>query len=117
MAFDPRFISGAATILIGMFVCAIPLRLWFLHPVRRVLRIGPYITDQGLRALLHSRWLMLGIGLVLLLNGVSRIVFALRWQGLVESDVAIMVGDLEAGLSLWAVWMTLRGAHRIWLKD
>lgn len=113
---DPRFVTGISTITIGLFIIAIPLRLWFIHPINRVFKLGPFITEAGFRAVLENRPTFFAIGLYLLLNGASRVFYGLQSVGYVSDNFVNVVGGAEALLSIWAGVLTVIGAHRIWIR-
>lgn len=115
MPFDPRWITGVATLIIGGFIAAIPLRLWLVHPINRVFNLGPFVTEEGFRALLRHRIMLFAIGIYIIINGISRLVYAARWVGLVPDRDADFIGGVESIFSIWAAGLALIGIKRIWL--
>lgn len=111
--FDPRFLTGPAFFGIGLFLFVISIRLWVVHPVNRVFRLGRFVTEDGMTALLNARVVFLAYGLLGLTSGMTRCIY---WFGSRQVyDPAVMfLGSLETGLAIWSALLSASVAFRIW---
>ena len=49
-----HFATACAYLFIGGALLHLAARMWFSHPINRVFIFGPYLTEEGLRAVLKS---------------------------------------------------------------
>lgn len=105
--FDLRFLTGPAMLLMGGFLIFVAFRLWRVHPVNRVFRLGPYVTEAGMVALLNLRFAIMSYGLFLFAQGMASAVF---WyvRRAVDDPLVQFMGSLSAGLGIWAAAITAR---------
>lgn len=105
--FDLRFLTGPAMLLMGGFLIFVAVRLWRVHPVNRVFRLGPYVTEAGMVALLGLRFTILSYGLFLSAHGLASCVY---WyvRRAVHDPLVQFLGSLSAGLGIWAAVITVR---------
>ncbi len=111
---EPRLFTGPAFIVIGAFLLTIALRLWVVHPVNRVFRLGPYVTERGMVALLNGRTTFLCFGLLGIVSGLTRTIYWFVTPEVNAPGVRYL-GSLETGLALWAAYLSVRTAVRLWL--
>ena len=110
---DPRYLTGPALIVVGTLLLYIANRLWMVHPINRVFRLGPFVTAEGMESLLRMRVTFLAFGLLLTESGVYRCAYWYFDQR-VDAPWIMFLGALETGLSLWAACLALIGGFRIW---
>lgn len=110
--FDARILVGPAMLLLGGGFLFLSLRLWLVRPLNRVFRLGPFVTERGMRALLNLRFTSFAFGAFLTVQGLANVVF---WYGTqqVYNPLVQALGSLAAGLGGWAVWLMLRGLWRL----
>lgn len=101
-------------LMIGVAFIAISLRLWLVHPVNRVFRIGPFVTERGMRAVLNLRLLFFGLGAFLSTQGAAGVVFWFFRDRRVDDPLVQFLGALGAGLGLWAGAMIASALIRVW---
>jgi hypothetical protein len=111
--FDPRFLAGPAMLVLGAGFCFLAMRLWLVRPLNRVFRLGPYVTEQGMRAVLNLRFTSFAFGAFLVVQGLSSVVF---WWGEQEvyDPLVKLLGSLGAGMGLWAAGLMTRGLYRLY---
>lgn len=112
---EPRFLIGPAECVIGVLMVVIAYRLWAVHPLDKVLRLGPYMTPEGLKILLAIRIEFFAFGSVLVVGGFTRFLY---WFGHrnVNDPFVLLFGSMEALLSLWAAALAINMAVRLWGK-
>lgn len=110
---DARYFSGPAYLIVGSLVLVIGLRLWLVHPINRVFRIGPFVTERGMVAVLAMRSLFASFGAMMLSSGLVKTCY---WYfiPIVNAPVNRFLGSLEAGMSLWAATMACIAAYRLY---
>lgn len=115
MMFDlePRILAGPAQVIVGLVLTGIAIRLWTVHPVNRVFRLGPYVTEAGMRALLRLRSTFAAIGLAFVSGGAARTHFWFSSRQ-VSDPVVAFFGSLEAGLAVWAAFLAIHKAVLLW---
>ena len=111
---DLRIVTGPAMLVIGGLILLLAYRLWWLHPINRVFRIGPFVTERGLRALLDMRQVFLAIGAFLTAQGAASVVFWAFAGGDVQHGATRFLGSLSAGCGVWAAIAVGVTAYRIW---
>ena len=112
--FDPRFLAGPALIAMGGCHLFVAARLWFVHPLNRVFRLGPFVTEAGIRAVINMRMTLLSYGSSLTTYGLASCVFWFSDRGVFDPLVQFL-GSLATGLLIWAAIMSLRFIARLWL--
>ncbi len=115
MPFDPRFLTGPAMMLMGAVLLVFAVRMWRVHPVNRVLRLGPYVTEAGMIALLNMRMTLLSYATFLLVYGLASVVF---WYARreVNDPLVQFLGSLGTGLGLWAAGNSLVAFWRVYRR-
>ena len=110
---EPRVLTGPAFFVLGLVFSWIVLRIWLVHPINRVFRLGPYVTERGIAAVLTMRPIFLAYALLGLTNGTTRMVY---WFAVRSPNAPIIkfLGSLEAGLSVWAAFLTVKATIRLW---
>jgi hypothetical protein len=98
---DLRWVTAAVLCMIGLYLIALAIRIWWMPLTRRAELFGPLLTDGGYRALLRSWPIVFLGGMFLLICGVSKFAYYQRWQGDVATEVANSIGVVEAAFSLW----------------
>jgi uncharacterized membrane protein HdeD (DUF308 family) len=111
---DARIVTAICFCMIGSIVIAFTAKVWWTHPVNRAFLFGPYLTQKGLRALLHGLFMLSLLGALAIAGGVSRFVYWLRWRNQASDELAAGVGLVEAALSLWATGSLIFFAVRTW---
>lgn len=111
---DLRIVTGPCLLIVGVVLIVLALRLWFVHPVNRVLRIGPYVTEAGLRAIMRLRPLLLGMGCYFVTAGFARLAFWAWRADLLDRSIALLFGTAEAAFALWTATLLGMGAWRLW---
>jgi hypothetical protein len=111
---DPRILTGPALVIIGAFLVTISLRLIFVHPINRVFRIGPFVTEEGLRAVLRSRALLFSYGMFFLTQGVASAIFWLGSSQDLHNLYVVAFGSFGAVFAVAAACFTLAAAVRMW---
>ena len=110
---DPRILTGPALLAAGGLLLFISGRLWLVHPVNRVFRVGPFVTPKGLEALLGLRMILCAFGLLIAESGVYRIAYWL-FERDVNARAVVLLGSLETGLALWVAYLSIVAGVRIW---
>ena len=110
---DTRFLTGPALILIGALLLTIALRLTLVHPINRVFRVGPFVTERGMKALLNMRIVFYAFGLLLVESGVFRCAYWYVYQD-IHHPAVVFLGSLEAGLAVWSAGLAIMAAARLW---
>lgn len=110
---DLRYATGPALIIVGAVLLTVAVRLWMVHPINRVFRIGPFVTERGMRAVLGLRTIFLAYGLLLVESGTFRCAYWYLYQD-VDAPVVAFLGSLETGLAFWAAALSVRAAYRLW---
>lgn len=113
MTFDPRMITGPALVVMGALFLLMAWRLWRVHPLNRVFRLGPYVTEQGMKEVIRLRLTFASFGLFFLVQGATGIVFWYHSRDVNDPLVAFL-GSLAAGLGVWAAYMAAVRLLWIW---
>lgn len=113
---DPRQVSGAAFLLVGVIVCGFVIRVWITHPVNRVFLVGDYITGKGLRFLLNNLPTVFALGLAAISAGIAKFAYAARWTGDSMGSAADFFGTIEAIFTVWAAGCVCIAAWRLCRK-
>lgn len=110
---DPRYLTGPAMIIVGLFFLFQACRLWFVHPINRVMRLGRYVTEEGLVAILNLRSLLLFYGLAGLEGGLYRCYY---WFGNKEVDDPNVrfLGSAETMLMIICAYLSLTKGYHLW---
>lgn len=112
--FDLRFLTGPAMMVMGGFFLFVALRLWRVHPVNRVFRLGPYVTQEGMVALLNLRLTLFSYGAFLAVYGTASVVYWYLRRD-VSDPLVQFLGSLGTGLAIWATINTARLFFRLYL--
>lgn len=113
---DPRYITAVALLIVGIAALSVAARILSTHPINRVFTLGPFVTEEGLRALLKYTPTIVALGMFALACGASNIAYALRWEGRVSTETAYFFGYLEAGTAIWAGVAVIVTAVRLWRR-
>lgn len=108
-----RFFTGPAFLIVGALMLTIALRLWLVHPINRVFRIGPFVTERGMKAILRMRMVFASFGALTFESGVYRCSYWFFSQN-VHASVVVFLGSLESGLAGWAAIIAIIAAVRVW---
>lgn len=111
---DPRILTGPAQFVIGAFLVTIAMRLYMVHPVNRVFRLGPFVTERGLVAVLRMRVLFFTYGMFFLTQGVTSTVYWLVAGQNVHNPFVAAFGSFGAAFAIGAAYFTLLAAWRLW---
>ncbi len=113
--FDLRILTGPCLLIVGGFFLAMAWRLWRVHPINRAIRLGPYVTVEGMRAVLGLRMLLFSYGAFFTAMALANIAF---WyvRTAVNDPLIQFLGSLAAGLGIWAAIYTVATALR-WLRS
>ena len=111
---DPRILMGPCLIVIGLFLAWITLRLFMVRPVNRVLRLGPFVTERGLIAVLRMRVLFGSYALFFLTQGTANILFWFISSRDLNNPFVVAFGSLGSVFAIGAAYFTLRAAVRLW---
>jgi uncharacterized membrane protein HdeD (DUF308 family) len=101
-ALDLRWLTSGSLFVIGAALTFWAMRIYWMHPHRRADLLGPYIKVPGSTAILRALPALFVLGLFLIIAGVSKGVYYMRWNGDVGNELANAVGVIEAVLSIWA---------------
>ena len=112
--FEPRYLTGPALIVVGLFFGWIFYRLWVVHPINRVFRLGPYVTEQGLEAVLKMRSMFLALSLLNLESGIYRTFYWYFEQNPLADTIRIM-GAMETVFAVWFSVLCIRAGVKLWL--
>lgn len=99
---DPRLVTAAAYLVVGLAASAVSLRIWWTHPVNRVFGLGPFVTEAGLRLVLANVRAIFALGLFALASGLSRLAY---WKAGVASTGGgwpHFFGLIEMIFAVWA---------------
>ena len=110
---DPRFVSAAALLLIGLALVGFVIRVWMTHPVNRVFLVGKYVTTDGLELVLKNLPTVFALGLFALTAALAKVAYAKRWAGSLGDHPADFLGTLEAIFSIWAAGCVLLAVGRL----
>lgn len=99
---DPRIISAAALVVIGLVLCGFVVRVWLTHPVNRVFLVGKFVTGEGLRLLLTHLPAVFAAGLFAISAAMARFAYTARWKGEGFGATADFFGTIEAVFAVWA---------------
>lgn len=114
MPFDPRTLTGPSLVIIGALFLFIALRLWLVHPLNRVFRIGPFVTEEGLRAVLGMRATFFAFGCFFITQGGSGMTY---WWIANRDETyppVVLLGSAATCFSIWAGFLAVRAAWRLW---
>lgn len=111
---DPRILTGPALIVIGGFLVTIALRLYIVHPVNRVFRLGPFVTERGLVAVLRMRVIFLCYGMFFLTQGMTSTTYWFVVSQDVDNPFVVAFGSFGAAFAIGAAYFTLVAAWRLW---
>ncbi|MBI0474209.1 hypothetical protein D9601_02365 [Sphingomonas sp. MA1305] len=111
--FDARLLVGPAMLALGLGFVFLSVRLWAVRPLNRVFRLGPFVTEKGMVAILNLRFTSFAFGAFFVVQGLTAIIF---WYGTqdIRNPLVQALGSLGAGLGLWAVFLMYRGLWRVW---
>lgn len=111
--FDARILAGPALLALGAGFLFLSLRLWMVRPLNRVFRLGPYVTEAGMRAVLRLRFTSFAFGSFLAVQGLANVIF---WFGErhVYNPLVQLLGSLGAGLGVWAASLMGLGLWRLY---
>lgn len=109
---DPRFISGACFVFIGMTFIASVLTILAKHPVERVFTLGPFVTNAGQKFILKGCYTVLMIGCLAVADGGAKLVYAAH----MSRAVMDALGSAVACLSIIAAGCVAVAAWRLWLR-
>lgn len=112
--FDPRYLTGPTSIVLGGVLVWIAARLWLVRPVNRVFRIGPFVTERGLRALLAMRPLFLIWGMFLSTQGTASVLYWFVTGEQAGHPMVALFGSLAAGFAVCSLALVVAGLWRLW---
>ncbi|HEX8418564.1 MAG TPA: hypothetical protein VF638_00970 [Sphingomonas sp.] len=92
----------------------IAYRLWAVHPLNRVFRLGPFITERGLKAVLGMRPLLLSLGLFLTTWGVAALLFWTVAGGDVDYPPLRFLGAFASVFGIWSSILSVKASVRLW---
>jgi len=113
LAIDPRLISAAALLVIGLLLISFVARVWVTHPVNRVFLVGKFVTEDGLRLLFKNLPSAFALGLFAIAAGCAKIAYVERWKGHIASELADFFGIIEAIFAVWAASCVIIAAVRL----
>lgn len=100
-------------IVLGGLMLFLAIRMWLVHPLNRVFRLGPFVTPRGIEAVLRLRLTLLLLGAFLFVQGLTSAVF--WWARRDVSDPVVQyLGSLGAGLGIWAAVLLTTAVLRLW---
>lgn len=111
---DLRWLTAICQMAIGGMMILTALRLWFMPLHERAILFEPYLTTRGARLLLDAWPLVFVCGAFLIVSGVSKWVYYLRWQGQAPDELAGGVSLMEAIFAIWAAGSVAVVAVRAW---
>lgn len=110
---DPRMIAGPALIVLGLLMLFVTQKLWLSHPLDRARRLGPFVTEAGLRAVVELRLTLVAFGLFLSMQGVASVVYW-YFRREVDDPLVTFLGSCAAGLGVWAASLAVARGFRLW---
>lgn len=116
-----HFCSGLAYHVFGSWLLGSCVRLWWMHPARRALELGPYLTAAGIRVVLNLLPVASLLGIAMLLYGADHILEGISGQ-LCSGLLGYSIGPRSVfeGLTVFegliSIMLFLLLAQR-WLKD
>ena len=113
---DLRWVTAACLVLIGTLLIVTAIRLWWMPKWKRAIVFEPVLTVDGLRLLLWAWPVTFVLGFFMLVAGISKWVYYLRWLGAVETDTANFVGAFEAFVAFWAAGSVVVVTVRAWRR-
>ena len=99
---DLRWLTAGCLILIGAAFIYRALQVWWMPLSQRVILFEPYLTPEGLKRMLKLWPLVFIFGSLLLVGGVSKLVFWMGWNDGDDSHTAYAVALFEAIFAVWA---------------
>jgi len=111
---DPRILTGPCLVIIGCLMLFVAGRLYLVHPLNRVFRLGPFVTERGIKAVLNMRVLFLAFGLFFVTHGASSVTFWLVASRDLHNPYVAALGSLSAGFAIWAAVLAVIAAVRLW---
>lgn len=111
---DPRLISAAALMIVGVIITRLAVRIWFTHSINRVFSLGPFVTAEGLEALLKNSFTIFMLGVFALSSAAARFAYWARWNEYLSTEVAHLFGLIEALFATWAAAMVVLTGWRLW---
>ncbi|WP_203309753.1 hypothetical protein [Sphingomonas beigongshangi] len=111
--FDARLLVGPAMLALGLGFLVLSIRLWAVRPLNRVFRLGPFVTERGMKAVLNLRFTSFAFGAFFVVQGLTAITFWFGSQD-IQNPLVQALGSLGAGLGVWAVVLMYRGLWRVW---
>lgn len=99
--------------VIGLSFLFLVYRLWWVHPINRVLKLGPFVTERGIRAVLGLRMTLLSFGVFLLAQGSASIVYWYFRARQADDPLVQFLGSLAAGLGVWAAVQAITQVVRV----
>lgn len=112
--FEARVLTGPAMLVIGSLFLWVAYRLWAVSPINRVFRLGPYVTEEGIKAVVRLRLYFLALGLFLTMQGMSNITFWFIAGRNIQSFAVQFQGSLAAGFAVFAAVKTVVVMLRLW---
>lgn len=111
---DLRFLTGPSMLIIGGLLVIVALRLWLVHPINRVLRVAPFVTEAGLRALMAMRPLFFSTGMFLVTSGCNSVYFWFFSTRNISDAVVVFLGSLAASMGIFATIAALMAGVALW---
>ncbi len=114
LPFEPRLLTGPSQIVIGVVFLLLGLRLWLVHPVNRVFRLGPFVTERGLKAVMGLRLLLSNLGLFFATQGAASVRYWFAAGRDVQDPTVVLLGSMSAVFAVTAATLLCVATWRLW---
>lgn len=111
---DARLLTALSLLVIGCIIVTAALAMWRMHPINRVFALGPYVTEEGMRALLSNWTVVFALGVTALAEAGARVAYWAMRSSYVGSDFANIFGMAEAIFTTWAAAYTVKATVALW---
>lgn len=110
-----RALTGPWMLVVGTMFLFLWRRLGAqIHPVDRAARLGPFVTELGLRAVLDMRQTFLAFGLFLATQGLSSVTFWSVAGKDYRNGFVAALGSLASAFALWSAFLAAATMVRVW---
>lgn len=114
---DALIYTACAYYLIGLVMMVVAVSVWWTHPINRAFLFGPYLTEGGIRLLLHSWPFVFLFGAFIFSCAAEHHVHWLFAHDLAPAELVDLLGTIEAVISVFtALCVAWWAARAIWRR-